>query len=146
MVIRGEQMKLFQAESKTRFITQLQAHLRSRYPGVSILTAKGPVPLIELADAALETMVRSGVARAKTYGLTWQSSLAGFTVLMFLYGPEFDRNPLVQRELTDPTVPDEARVDHLCKVIPDTAWDDIRGARQPDGWRRACAEAGFRPS
>jgi len=89
-------------------------------------------------------MARFGVAKAKKYGLTWQSSLAGFTVLMFLYGPDFDRNPLVQRELTDATVPDEIRVDHLCAVIPDKVWDDIRRTQEPDGWQRACAEDGYR--
>jgi hypothetical protein len=60
---------------------------------------------------------RIGMARARAYGLTNQGPVRFYIELMFMFGSDFDSDPLlpwVREILTDPATPDQmVRADRL---------------------------------
>lgn len=96
-----------------------------------------------LPDDILNEMVESGVKTARKYGLTASEALATFVLLMFEFGPEFHRHPVVQAMLAEPTMTPEARLEAVIEHTPSETWEQIQSAihrqtwfpelREPDG-------------
>ena len=79
-------------------------------------------------------MVRCGVGQARSYGMTWESSLAAFVVLMFEVAPNFEEHPLIRRVLQLPSVPPDSRIEELWKRTLDVHWQAARQNYDPDAW------------
>lgn len=79
LIIRESQMKAFQGLADDAFVVRLVGHLKSNY---SILVSG-------LSVETLTERVRHGIHQGRGHGLTWESSLAGFVILMFQLGPDF---------------------------------------------------------
>jgi hypothetical protein len=78
----------------------------------------------DLDDDELRLRVRHGVAKARGYGLTWESSLTIFVSHMLTINPEFDRQPAVQAALTDPTIPGDEKMQALLGLVDDDEWEE----------------------
>jgi hypothetical protein len=105
------------------FINRLAEYLLEEHAEEIVPLASGDLPLKELPDETLCELVRRGVARARGYGMTWESSLAAFVVQTFVMGPNFDDHPIVSRFLRDENIPPDSRLDELWKQTTDEQWD-----------------------
>src|SRR3712207_5320919 len=76
MKIRREQMEVLEAAASEAFLMRLIRFLRRRYAAA----------VNHLDDHSLEAGVRVAVARARGYGLKWESSLAIFVTATFVVG------------------------------------------------------------
>ena len=65
-------------EQERDFELRVARHLRDRHPG-----AIAPFSGLELRE-----YIHNSLVRGRAFGLTWQSSLVGFTVMMFEVGPQ----------------------------------------------------------
>ncbi|MGH9760485.1 MAG: hypothetical protein ACREDR_37500, partial [Blastocatellia bacterium] len=102
--IRPEQVDAFQEVADAAFVRRVVEHLRERHPSAIVRISSGTVKVEQIQDDVIRKMVESGVARARGYGMTWESSIASFVVLMFLTAPNFDKHPLIERVLKDEQV------------------------------------------
>jgi hypothetical protein len=138
--IRAEQMAELDAQSHQNFERRLAEYLRKEHGGLPIATPRGGLTVATLPMTHLATMVRYSVAKAQEYGITWESGLASFTVVMFVVGPHFDQHPPIRKEITDPAVPANSMMDHLCLVVPAEIWSSAQKAEGREAWIAACPD------
>ena len=78
--IRKEQVEVFQPSAEDAFVRRVVAELRTGYFDL----------VSHLPPSTLESRVRFGIEKGRSQGLTWESSLTGFVIIMFQFGPDFD--------------------------------------------------------
>ena len=143
MIIRSEQMAVFENTAQSDFVVTLKNYLRKSHGSIRVRLPVGSYALRDLSDRILTELVRRGIQRGRVYSLTWESSLAAFVTLMFLVAPNFHADRLIHRMLTDSAIPPNERVDRICQWIKEPYWKRMRGAYNPSAW---VARAGSRPS
>lgn len=138
MILRAEQIEKFDEYSRKGFEERLARHVRMRYADVRVSMPAGVFPVSELPAECLAAMVRQSIEKARQYGISWESATASFTALMFVVGPNFDEHPAIRRELQDPDVPDNSKIDHLSLVISEATWRDAKQAQGQKAWGVPC--------
>jgi hypothetical protein len=83
LVIRAEQMKIFEQASRRRFEDEMVAHSKAFSPRLCEV----------LGDEPLRAALRPAIARAEDYGFTNRGPIRLFIELMFLCGSAFDTDP-----------------------------------------------------
>lgn len=99
----------------------------------------------DLDDDELRLRVRHGVAKARGYGLTWESSLTIFVSHMLTINPEFDKQPAVQAVLVDPTIPGDEKMQALLGLVDDDEWEEAAKQVDPAVYWDALREASRAP-
>jgi hypothetical protein len=83
VVIRAEQMKVFEQSARRQFEDEMVAHSKDFSP-----------PLCEvIGDDQLRVALRSAMTRAEGYGFTYRGPTRLFIEMMFLCGSAFDTDP-----------------------------------------------------
>jgi hypothetical protein len=80
LVVRREQMRVFEQALLTRYVNRMAERLRARFPSD---TAK-------LEPADLETMIRDGIVAAARHGVKDEADVARYLEFVVSYGPRFD--------------------------------------------------------
>ena len=75
-----------------------------------------------------------GVARARSHGLTYQSSITFFVVMMFEIAPNFDDHPLIRLVLTDEETSPEVRAGALADIVPGWVFRQASLSRDESVW------------
>jgi hypothetical protein len=139
LTIRREQFSVFDQVTEAAFIRRVVEHLAEEHSDTLVKTSVAESTLRELPGADLHEMVRRGVERARAYGLTWESSLTSFVVLMFVVAPNFDEHPLIKRVLQDNNVEPDLRIDRLWELTSEENWEAAAAGYDAGAWepRRA---------
>ncbi len=124
--ISNNQMQALGANAEQDFERRIAQHLRDRHPGA----------IAPLTDIALRERITASLARGRARGLTWQSSLVGFVVLMFEIGPEFDEQPAFARALAMRMPDENARIRAIYGGTNDEDWEAARAAVDSRAWAR----------
>jgi|SoiMethySBSTD1v2_1073268.scaffolds.fasta_scaffold331793_3 hypothetical protein len=132
--VRPEQLKTLQSSVETTFDKRIVAYLLQHHADLTVKIPAGSFSIKTLPPATLETMVHVGLERARTYGLTWQSKLVAFVILMFAVAPNFDEYPRVQQILLDEKIPPNDRIDRLWEHITDQDWETIEKRYTIGAW------------
>jgi len=109
-------MDALEGEEAVRFRERLVASVRENFPA----------KVENMTEQDLQACVAEGIAKARSYSLTWESAIADFVGLMFDVAPTFDQHPDVYRILRDERISPNQRVDSLFRDIDDDVWDAIR--------------------
>jgi hypothetical protein len=125
IVIRPEQVEVFRTVADAAFEQRLVEYLKENHADDVVQLPTGEVTILETADETLLKMVHEGVRRARTYGLTWESSIMSFVVLMFVVAPNFDEHSSIQSILTNETLPAESRIDQFWVTTSEEDWEAI---------------------
>ena len=134
LIIRPEQFEAFQPVAEAAFVRRIVELLREEN-GEAVVQLPNEIVLVrQLSDGRLYPIVRAGIARARKYGMDWESSITPFIVLMFVVAPNFDGHPLIQRILNDEKVDANSRVDELWERTSDDNWDAARKNYDPAAW------------
>lgn len=80
LLIRKEQMQIFGERADRLFVCSVAELLRSKHADL----------VEDLTGDELTKRVAYGIRKAKRHGLTWQSNLSAFVILMFTVAPNFD--------------------------------------------------------
>src|SRR5262245_66522622 len=97
--IRPEQSEAFQPVAEAAFVAEVVDYMRKTRPQEVVRLPSGPTTIAEIPAEILSVMVRGGIARAREYGITSSSTLAGFVSLIFISAPHFHDPPLHKRAL-----------------------------------------------
>lgn len=133
--IRAEQMKAFQDAADTAFIKKLATHLREKHGDTGVQLPSGTFLVFELPAETLETMIRTGIERAREYGFASEADLAGFVALMVETAPNFDNHPLLRRGLQDERVKLEERLQALLQHATEANWQVVKEEYDPSAWK-----------
>ena len=160
LIVRPAQLEAFQSQADAAFEMQIVEYLQEEHgedlvrlpTGVLVIeqpSAKtlrerneddfeqfpaGMFSVEELPDEILLEMVRNGIARARNYGMSWESSLTAFVVLMFVIAPNFDQHPNIQQVLKDTTIVPDERIDHLWERTSEEDWEKVEQHYDSSAW------------
>jgi hypothetical protein len=132
--IRPEQSEAFQPVAEAAFVAEVVDYLRKTRPQEVVRLPGGPTTIAEIPDEILSVMVRGGIARARDYGITSSSALAGFVSLMFISAPNFDDHPLLKRALQDNDTDPNSRLEKLIQDSTEQNWEAVRQAYDASAW------------
>ena len=86
-------------------------------------------------DDILRERIRSGIARARSHGFQWQSSIAKFVSLMLRFAPNFDEYPPIRQLLDRMDVEPESRADLLFSEIAAEHWEGAEARYDALAWQ-----------
>jgi hypothetical protein len=132
--IRPEQSEAFQPVAEAAFVAEVVDYLRKTRRQEVVRLPGGPTTIAEIPDDILSVMVRGGIARAREYGITSSSTLAGFVSLMFISAPNFDDHPLLKRALHDNDTDPNSRLEKLIQDSTEQNWEAVRQAYDASAW------------
>jgi hypothetical protein len=81
--IRREQMDVFNRLSVEQFCRRTRRHLKQTFPSQTE----------EMGDERLDELIKSGIARAKRYGLEQERNVQVFLEFLVLYGLDLGTTP-----------------------------------------------------
>src|SRR5215208_5758740 len=113
LIIRAEQLEIFRPVAEAAFVRRVVERLREHHADTVIQLPNEVILVKQISDDRLYEMARFAIARAREYGMDWESSVTAFVVLMFVAAPNFDKHPLLQRVLRDERVAVNSRIDQL---------------------------------
>jgi hypothetical protein len=82
----------------------------------------------------LRERVRSGIARARSHGLTGRASIARFVFPMVRFAPNFDEYPPIRALLLRQDISPEERAKRLLTDIPAKDWLAVEERFDPHAW------------
>jgi hypothetical protein len=138
--IRAEQFDAFQPVAEAAFIRRVVEHLREHHADVVIQLPNEVALVKQIAGERLCAMLGQGIRRARDYGMSWESSISAFVVLMFVTAPNFDKHPLIQRVLKDERVAANSRMDQLWERTTEENWEVVRENYETTAWGLAAEE------
>lgn len=134
--IRAEQIAVVEAVAEENFARRLAAHLTEEYPNAAVtLPDEEKSTVAELPAETLHELVRVAIARARGYGMTFESAISAFTAVMFEISPNFDTHRLCQVLFNDEEVEPNRRIDEVLDVLTEKNWESIRADYDPQAWR-----------
>ena len=134
MIIRSPQFTVFQQQADARFIERVVGELLETDADVVVRFPTYTTTVSEIPYETLQFMVTSGIERARSYDMTWESTLVSFVSLMFSVAPNFDEHPLIQRVLKDPAILPDERIDHLWEKISEKNWQAVEQHYDSSVW------------
>ena len=140
--IRREQFEVFEPVAEAAFIRRVAEHLRASHADAVVQFPNEVILVKQIADERLRRLTKEAITRARNYGLSWESAVTAFVVLMFVASPNFDQHPLIQRILKDERVPADSRMDQLWERTTDENWEAVRKNYDPAAWNSNSQEDG----
>jgi hypothetical protein len=132
--IRPEQLEVFQPVAEAAFLRRVVEHLREHNPDAVIQLPNEVALVKQISEEKLHAMARTGIARAREYGMDWESSVTAFFVVMVVTAPNFDKHPLIQRILKDENMETNARIDQLWERTTEENWEAVKKNYDPQAW------------
>lgn len=124
LIIRNEQMTVFQEKAEKDFTASVVKQLRSSHKA----TLKG------LTEDKIYKRVEYGIGHARKYGMTWKNNLTAFVTLMFEVAPDFDVSPVFQKYLTDEKIPPDDRMGLLLEDTSEEDWLNVLNTQAQMNW------------
>jgi hypothetical protein len=93
-----------------------------------------PARVEHLRPLRIIAMVKIGIERARSVGVTRPEDVAAFVALMFEISPKFYKHPLVAQVLADGNYPMGERITQLPKRIEDDVWEEIANVYDANFW------------
>jgi hypothetical protein len=119
-----EQIEALDRTAEKAFENELVQQLQQDYPDT----------WGQLSADVRGDMVRGALAKAREYGLSWESSLTAFLHLMAGVNPNFDRHPVIQAALTRDILPPDERLKKLLQWDDVDVWGEARLTGSPLEW------------
>lgn len=116
VVIRNEQMKVFDEQATQTLIDEVVRDLVEHNPG----------DVAGYSPEQLRRLVAQGLERAAAYGFRKKYSLSLFIEIMFLAAPNFDEYPPIRYILSHPGIPADERMDRVLGTLRDAEWEEVR--------------------
>lgn len=134
LTIRQEQLDAFERVTEAAFERRVLTYLLENHVDAVVRLPAGEFGVAELPEELLQEIVRSGIARARTHDLTWESTVTAFVVIMFTVAPNFDEHPLIRRALNDARFEPNARLDEMWDSTSNENWETARASYDPAAW------------
>ena len=131
LVISREQLDAFIAADDN----ELEYHIAVALNKVDPLRTLGYRP-----ELLRDKMIKNGVERARSHGLTKPEDVAAFVAVMFEVAPNFDEQPEINAILKDTNFPPPERFYQLFERASDDAWLEAEKYYDYEAWFRTGTE------
>lgn len=134
MIIRAKQLDVFQETADKNFINRVAGFLKEKHGNRLIKLPSRDILVSEIPDNDLRNLVQNGIRQARKFGLTWETSLTSFVVIMFIAAPNFYEHSTVNPLLQDESIEPDARIDRLTKILTQEDWQAVKESYDPQFW------------
>ncbi len=134
--IRKEQLKAFRPVAEAEFARSLMDHLRRHHKQVTVRLPKSLTLVGRMPETSLRQLVQTGIARARSHGFTFTSSISAFVVLMFKAAPNFDQHPTIRQALAEP-LSEEHKLRRMIDGANTNIWKEAKAQYDPSAWTHA---------
>lgn len=134
-------MQVFETAAEENFVRRLAAHLRENYSTATVRLPDSESAVSELSEEELNSLVKISVERARSYKLTYESSISAYSAIMFEVSPNFDLHRLSQVMLTDENFEPDTRLNELLVVLSEKNWETIRADYDVNDWQTRTEKA-----
>ena len=124
----------FQAKSEADFVREVVQYLRENHAETVVKLPNDEFKVGDLSQKTLQKMVEGGIAKAGSYGITWQVKILDFVTLMFSISPNFWLDEKVKNILESEIIPPNWRVNSLVKRLNTDEWELIRNHYDSEFW------------
>lgn len=135
MLIRAEQMAVFQKRADDDFVRRLNSHLREKYEATVVRLPDKESTVGELSDEELNQLINIGIERARKFGISYESATAAFVAMMFYLAPNFSEHEAANPHLKDENTEPNARMDKLLDKLTKEDWERIKRAYDVNAWK-----------
>ncbi len=135
-IISSKQIAAFQPNAEDAFIGRVMNYLRENHSEAIIKMPDEQKTVAELPESILRPTVHGGIKRGGDYGISWQSTLLSFVVLMFLTAPNFDEHPKVANFLTEREKIDDNDLESLMNQMTDEDWAAVAARYNAESWNQ----------
>jgi hypothetical protein len=135
MLIRAEQMAVFQKRADDDFARRLGAHLRENYETTVVRLPDKETTVAELSDDELNALVNIGIERSRQNGFSYESTISAFTAIMFDVAPNFSEHEIAQPILKDENAEPNSRIDKLLEQLTEEDWNTIKNSYDASAWK-----------
>lgn len=134
--IRTEQMSFIESETQEKFVRRIAAHLLAEYSNAAVILPDGGKSTVSgLPKETLLELARIGIARARTFKMTFESSIAAFTALMFEISPNFHTNRICQVIFNDDQVQPNDQIELLVNTLTEKNILNMQENYDPAAWK-----------
>ncbi len=134
MIIRSEQIDIFQPEAEKQFVKRVSDYIGKEYADFVIPFDDSELEIKRIPIEVFEKMVKAGIERAGTYGLDWESAIVSFVSLMFITAPNFDQHPCFRESLNSFESDPNFRIDELTKNSTEEDWEIVHQNYDINAW------------
>lgn len=134
MIIRSKQMEVFESAAEEDFVQRLTTHLLESYANSVVRLPDQESSVDKLPKETLELLVGRSIEHARSYDLSFESSISAFSAIMFDVAPNFDKYGMCQLCLKDENIEPNARISELLKLLSETHWEKIRTDYDVKAW------------
>jgi hypothetical protein len=134
LIIRKEQFQVFQEVEDEKFVERVVRHLLDKHGSLSVELPSDKFLVSDMPVETLRHLVRNGIVQAREYGMTWETTLTSFVVMMFITSPNFHLYPAVNAILQDESVEPDNRTDRLVENITEAEWLEAKEKYDPQAW------------
>jgi hypothetical protein len=134
LIIRQQQLGALQPIAEAALVRKIARHILTNHGDSIVRCSSGTFTIAQAPNDVVEELIRAGIRSARRYGLSWESSLAAFVVLMFVVSPNFDDCSSVWQVLLDPSKPPDCRLRELWDETTEDEWEQMRENYNPDAW------------
>lgn len=135
MIIRNKQIGKFQETADRDFINRVTNYIRGKHKDVFVKIDQENILLNKVSRDILQKLVSNGIRRARQYGITSESGLTSFVVIMFMVAPNFDEHPSFQKVLTNQDIEPNSRVDRLLNFTTEEDWETAKQQYDATAWK-----------
>lgn len=104
---------------------------------IEFLQEEAPEELAGLSLDLVAQLVASGIARASSHGLTQESAIQDYVLLMFEVAPNFDQHPAFAKALRDTAaegVDEDARIHAILERVTVEEWNQAAENYDENAW------------
>jgi hypothetical protein len=141
MIIRSQQMEVFETAAEDDFVQRLKTHLLENYAKSVVRLPDTEAAVDELPEETLDLLVRNSIERARKYDLSFESSISAFSAIRFDVAPNFDGHSMSKLCLTDETMEPNARLNELLKILTDEHWEKMRNDYDVNDWQEKAEDS-----
>jgi hypothetical protein len=104
---------------------------------VEFLQEEAPEELQGLSLDLVMRLVSNGIERARSHGLTQESAIQDFVLLMFEVAPNFDQHPAFAKALRDTAdqgIDEDARIHSILERVTVEEWNQAAEGYDENAW------------
>jgi hypothetical protein len=124
MIIRNDQTEILDRYAEDDFAQRIKSLIKEHRNYVAE----------SYSENELDVMVKTGVERAKGYGIESELAIFRFVDVMFGVAPNFDEHPMIKEFLApNENHPDE-RVAAMVSLLTAMDWEEVKKVYNPSAW------------
>lgn len=129
-------MAIIESETQERFVRRIAAHLLAEYSTAKVILPDGRNFTVNtLPKETLLELVRIGISRARTFKMTFESSISAFTALMFEISPNFYTNRICQVVFSDDQIQPNDQIELLVNTLTEKNILSMQENYDPAAWK-----------